>query len=297
MFRILCSFLNHKDPTRRIAIALVNRLRDHKGIRTYVTDFEGLGEILAALDGLSELQEDTLRREFSAQVFGNPTTIDRIDARLCRLLRDFGDDDATSDDELLRRYHLVRSPSHAFIKGPIVLVVDGQTFDLGRFGHEFALNKAIVDRLAIVSLEATIIVVHDSLESFESVVGPHHLSIHLGGMHGATQRSLLRKLLETAPRLHFLYTGDIDPQGIQRFERVQAETGVKFEPFHMDITTLERNRQGWKALTPGQRTRLMELRSSDRWAATVKFMLTNDCTLEQGMIAFEPPALTRGTTL
>jgi hypothetical protein len=58
------------------------------------------------------------------------------------------------------------------------------------------------------------------------------------------------------------------------------KTGIKFRPLNMDVPTLCKYRKYWKTLSESDKYRLRKLNKSD-YADTIKFMLDNNCKLEQ----------------
>ena len=74
--------------------------------------------------------------------------------------------------------------------------------------------------------------------------------------------------------------GDIDAGGFYILLHLRRKTGVPFQPYKMDISTLKDNLLYTKKLTDNDRTRLGNLLDSE-FKDTISFMLENNCKLEQ----------------
>ena len=78
----------------------------------------------------------------------------------------------------------------------------------------------------------------------------------------------------------YYHFGDIDAGGFYILLHLRRKTGVPFQPYKMDISTLKDNLLYTKKLTDNDRTRLGNLLDSE-FKDTISFMLENNCKLEQ----------------
>ncbi|MBR1383113.1 MAG: DUF2399 domain-containing protein, partial [Ruminococcus sp.] len=107
--------------------------------------------------------------------------------------------------------------------------------------------------------------------------------IYLGGYHNTHRRNFIMQLFHDNPETEFFHFGDIDAGGFYILLHLREKTGVPFRPYHMDISTLQKYSAYAKPLTENDKKRLERL-SDTVFSDTIKFMLENNCKLEQEAI-------------
>jgi len=268
--QIIMSFIQH----------MIDRLKKFKSIQTYVDDLDNLKIYVKAIEEMSLLEEDSLKRNFSKKVFNDSKLFEKIEAKVLKIIREFSDSDIDDNDELLSTYHLVKTPTFAYIKGGLVIKVKSQIVNLSNYGHEIALSSSALNDLDIIEVLVNKVITIENLTTFVSYNNPEYVAIYLGGFHNSVKRNLLRKIYEYNTKIKFYHFGDIDAGGLLIFEDLVTKTGIQFEPYMMDILTLENYRDYWMKLTQNDKKRLEKMKDG-RFAQLVDYMIKNNCKFEQ----------------
>jgi len=259
---------------------MIDRLKKFKSIQTYVDDLDNLKIYVKAIEEMSLLEEDSLKRNFSKKVFNDSKLFEKIEAKVLKIIREFSDSDIDDNDELLSTYHLVKTPTFAYIKGGLVIKVKSQIVNLSNYGHEIALSSSALNDLDIIEVLVNKVITIENLTTFVSYNNPEYVAIYLGGFHNSVKRNLLRKIYEYNTKIKFYHFGDIDAGGLLIFEDLVTKTGIQFEPYMMDILTLENYRDYWMKLTQNDKKRLEKMKDG-RFAQLVDYMIKNNCKFEQ----------------
>ena len=105
---------------------------------------------------------------------------------------------------------------------------------------------------------------------------------NLTSFHNSVKRDFIKLVYKCNPEAKFKHFGDIDAGGFYVLEHLKNKTEIDFEPFSMNIETLENNKSHWIALTANDRKRLCNLAEKfPDYKKTVGYMLENNCKLEQ----------------
>lgn len=286
MASYLEAYRNATFPLSAFARQAIDLLKQHKSIKSYAEDLDTLKKVVEALDAMLALSEDQYVRNFSKRLFNDSKAFEAIEGKVVKILRDFAEFHHESNEEVLREYHLIRTPTFAYLKGPISFVVRGQALDLKQYNDAFALTSSVVDDLIISDMQAKRIVTVENLTTFVAMPAEHTLCVYLGGFHNTVKRTLLQKLYHHNPHSVFCHFGDIDAGGFLIFEDLVRKTSIRFLPFRMDIETLKQNKENWQPLTDHDRKRLTVIQAPELHAVA-SFMLENNCKLEQEAIAIK----------
>jgi hypothetical protein len=263
--------------------SMVERLRSFQSVQSYFDSLDDLKQYIKAIEEMILLEEDTLKRNFSKKIFNDSKLFEKIEHKVLKIIREFSEDNVEDDDELLSSYHLVKTPTFAYIKGGITIKVKDQTIDLYSYGHEMAFSSSAILDLDIIDISVKKVITIENLTTFVSFNSPEYIIIYLGGFHNSVKRKMLSKIRNFDDNLEFYHFGDIDAGGLLIFEDLVTKTGIQFMPYMMDVVTLEKHREFWIKLTQSDKKRLEKL-SNGRFAQLINFMLINNCKLEQEAI-------------
>jgi hypothetical protein len=155
--------------------------------------------------------------------------------------------------------------------------------DLGRLDGDLGLSSALLDNIEEVSVYASKVITIENLTTFNTYEDEDALIIYLGGYHNSIRRKLICKIYEQNPDKTYYHYGDIDAGGFGILLDLRAKTGIDFVPLYMDVAILEKYKDFTKKLTDRDRSRLKNLLGGE-FDAVIRYMLENDCKLEQEAI-------------
>lgn len=283
MLEYLTSYTSSNHIIQEFIKAISDRLRKFQSVQSYFDKLDDLKLYIKAIEAMSSLEEDTLKRNFSKKIFNDSKLYEKIENKVLKIIREFADDDIDDNDELLSIYHLVKTPTFAYIKGKLTIKVKDQVIDLSNYGHEIALSSSALLDFDVMDVSTNKVITIENLTTFVSFNNPEYVTVYLGGFHNSVKRKLLSKIFVYNTEIEFYHFGDIDAGGFLIFEDLVTKTGIQFNPYMMDITTLENHRDYWMKLTQNDKKRLEKM-IDGRFAQLVKYMINNNCKLEQEAI-------------
>ena len=283
MLEYLTSYLSSSQIIQEFFIFITDRLTKFQSVQTYFDNLKDLKLYIKAIEAMSSLEEDTLKRNFSKKVFNDSKLFEKIENKVLKIIREFTNEDIDDNDELLSIYHLVKTPTFAYIKGRLTIKVKDQVIDLSNYGHEIALSSSALLEFDVIAVSTKKVITIENLTTFISFNNPEYVTVYLGGFHNSVKRKLLSKIFEYNTEIEFYHFGDIDAGGFLIFEDLVTKTGIQFNPYMMDIATLENHRDYWMKLTQNDKKRLEKM-IDGRFAQLVKYMIKNNCKLEQEAI-------------
>lgn len=279
----LRTFSTNNPIILRLICALLNKLERIESVQSYFNDLDELSLYIKAIEAMTLLEEDTLKRNFSKKVFNDSKMFEKIENKVIKLIREFSDEDFEDNDEVLTFYHIVNTPTFAYIKGNLEISVKDQIIDLSSYGHEIALSSSALLDLEVTNIFVNKVITIENLTTFVSFNDSEYIVVYLGGFHNSVKRELLRKIYAFNNKMKFYHFGDIDAGGLMIFNDLVNKTNIDFIPYLMDVNTLEKYKEYWVNLTKNDIKRLNKL-IDGRFNELIKFMLLNNCKLEQEAI-------------
>jgi hypothetical protein len=263
---------------------IIDKLKSFQSVLSYFESLDSLKLYITAIEAMSHIEEDTLKRNFSKKIFNDSKLFERIENKVLKIIKGFSESDIEDNDELLAEYHIVKTPTFAYIKGGLTIKINNQLIDLFDFGHEMALSSSALLDLEIIKVQVRKVITIENLTTFVSFNNSDYVVIYLAGFHNTVKRALLRKLNEHNKSIEFFHFGDIDVGGLLIFDDLVSKTGLAFKPYMMDVSTLENHKDNWINLTHNDKMRLQKNTNID-FNELVKYMLENNCKLEQEAIS------------
>jgi hypothetical protein len=279
----LTSYVSSNRIIQEFIMFITDRLTKFQSVQTYFDNLQDLKLYIKAIEAMSSLEEDTLKRNFSKKVFNDSKLFEKIENKVLKIIREFTNEDIDDNNELLSIYHLVKTPTFAYIKGRLTIKVKDQIIDLSHYGHEIALSSSALLDFDVTEVSAKKVITIENLTTFVSFNNPEYVTVYLGGFHNSVKRKLLTKIYNYNTEIEFYHFGDIDAGGLLIFEDLVSKTNIQFNHYMMDFATLEKHRDYWMKLTPNDKKRL-ERMIEGRFALLVKYMIENNCKLEQEAI-------------
>jgi hypothetical protein len=277
------SYVSSNQIIQEFIMFITDRLTKFQSVQTYFDNLQDLKLYIKAIEAMSSLEEDTLKRNFSKKVFNDSKLFEKIENKVLKIIREFTNEDIDDNNELLSIYHLVKTPTFAYIKGKLTIKVKDQVIDLSKYSHEIALSSSALLDFDVMEVSTKKVITIENLTTFVSFNNPEYVIVYLGGFHNSVKRKLLTKIYNYNTEMAFYHFGDIDAGGLLIFEDLVSKTNIPFNPYMMDIATLENHKDYWMTLTQNDKKKLESMRDG-RFAQLVKYMIKNNCKLEQEAI-------------
>lgn len=286
----ISAILDEFDGRHPILTAYCARQRELMQGNNKVEQFDGdLGQyrnVLMAAKEILSLTEETLRRNFSARVFGDSKLFEKeLESKVKNILFTYGD--YPDKEMVLEENQLIRNPQSVEIKGAGIVDYMDYSVNLLKMSGVHSISteslRADVKSIQVVGCKGVITI--ENRTTFIDFKDNDYLVIYLGGFSNTLRRKFLKTIHEQNPDVPFHHWGDIDVGGFRILNHLRAKTGIPFQPFRMDVSTLEAYRQYAKPLTKFDTDQLQELVKQDgEFADVARYMLAYNCKLEQEAI-------------
>jgi hypothetical protein len=252
-------------------------------------------DLLTALAALDTVMMETPYRTFSVRIFNDSKRFDDLKGALARLARighhEWRD---LSAQDILREFNLVPNPDYIFLSGPWQLVDDlGQMISLGEFSPSVGIPASQTAWLQRVTVHASQVICVENLASFHELnrgKPPSIASICLWGNPSPACRHLLRRLTEhLAEDIPLRVWADLDYGGFNILAMLRKYVSARFEPYQMNVETLENHSLWARPLTQRDQQNLKRLSRNPSLAdvkPVILHMLRRNLKLEQEAIRF-----------
>lgn len=281
--RVLEEYRNRNDILNRFVEIQIQRISSNNPVHFFNKDINEFSNILCAVDESLKVEEEIYERDFSVRVFKDSKVFEKIRGKVVNLLYEYGD--FPEKDQVLESLNIVKNPTHVHFKGAGQMMLYGQRIDLNSFKSDIALSSLLLEDIESITITGKTVMTIENLTSFHTANREGVFSIYLGGFHNKVRREFIKKVREGNPDVAFYHFGDIDAGGFYILQHLQNQTGIGFKAYKMDIETLKEHRNFWKPLSENDRRRLNNLLDSE-FGETVKYMIENNCKLEQEAVEF-----------
>lgn len=284
LLKYLSSYVGNNHIIKSFTNEMSARLRAFQNFQSYFENIDDLKLCIKAIESMALLKDDILKRNFSKMVFKDSKLFEKIENKVLKIIREYDDSNSElNDEELLASFHIIKTPTFAYIKGGVLVKLKEQVIDLQKYGHEIALSSTALKDIDIVGVYAKKVITIENLTTFVAFNKPGYIVIYLGGYHNSVKRTLIKKIREFDTTIDFYHFGDIDVGGLQIYEDLNLKTDIDFIPYMMDINTLKKHKEYWSNLTQNDRKRLVMIKDA-RLEPLVAYMIENNCKLEQEAI-------------
>lgn len=278
LHNLLMKYQADNDTLSAFCKAQLERIAQNKKAEFFDGDMLEYENLLKAISEVFNVRDETYIRDFSVRIYGDSKAFEKIRNKVVSLLFQYGD--FPEKDTILEDLNIVRNPGHVYLKGSGIITVEGQRIDLSVLNGDIAFSSDLLKQIEQIKVTGNRVITIENLTSFHAFSEPDTLAIYLGGYHNTHRRNLIRTIYAQNPNAAYFHYGDIDAGGFYILLHLREKTGVTFQPYHMDIATLEQYMQLTKQLTEHDKNRLQNLQSGE-FDETVTYMLEHNCKLEQ----------------
>lgn len=276
---------NGCEIVNNFANAMLTAIEDKNlsKINTYFESKDELNDIVLAINEMSRLDEEITERVFCAKHFSNSKRFIKIRNKISKIIREFADEPFDEEDDVVARMGVIKNTTYAFLKGNVIIEINGQIIDLKKYKEPLALSDAAIKKMFIVNCEAKTLVSVENFTSFELFNDPNSVVVYLGGFHNKVKRTLIDKIYKNTFIECFHY-GDIDAGGFYIINHLREKTKISFKPLCMGIQELKKYRANAKPLTCNDVKRLEKMKDDIKFLEfknVIEFMLINNIKLEQ----------------
>jgi hypothetical protein len=284
---------------RRLALDwTLEQLESHKSPAPFTPgDDENNQDLLDALLALPEnVVEELPYRVFSVRVFNDSKRFEPLKPALARLARQTHPEWSDfTNQEILQELGLVPNPTLLHLAGPWELSDEtGRALNLSAFQPAVGIPAALAARLTAARVRARRVICVENLTPFYSLLqqeNPETAAFCLWGNPSPAARRLLGALAADLPGDIPLYLwSDIDYGGFNILAQLRREVSPRFQPYRMDIDTLQTFAHWGKPLTVGDLQHLTRLRRHpllEDMQPLLEYMLRREIKLEQEAIILE----------
>ena len=280
---VLEKYRDENDILNSFVEKQLQRIKNNNPVHFYNKDIGDFHNVLMAVDEILKVEEETYERDFSVRVFKDSKAFEKIRPKVVNLLFEYGD--FPEKDQVLETLNIVKNPTHVHFKGAGYMVLSGQTIDFSSFKSDIALSSSLLEDVESIKITGKTVMTIENLTSFHSAKKEGVFIVYLGGFHNKVRREFIKKIYKDNPDISFCHFGDVDAGGFYILQHLKNKTGIDFKPYKMDIQTLKEYSDFWKPLSENDGRRLSNLLESE-FGETVKYMIENNCKLEQEAVEF-----------
>lgn len=283
------SYANSNSQTvKSFSEAMLTILVNHRNLKSVEKFFDKdpikLKEIVKSIENIDALKGEERERDFSERVLSDSKKFAAIRSNVDRIYREFSPECYSELDSPSEQLGVIHNPTYVILKGNAIIRIHNQTINLKDFGDSFVLYDSLIQDLQIVNIGGHKIITVENLTTYYDFNDSDALIVYLAGFHNQIKSLLLKKIYALYPGLEYLHWSDIDSGGFYIFNHLKKETGIPFLPFRMSTEYLKEKKAYTKPLTENDKSRLENQLNSpefDYFNDTIKFMLDNNCKLEQ----------------
>ena len=250
----------------------------------YFSSKEDINDVCKAIEAMSLLEDDIQERVFCAKLFSDSKRFNDLRGKISKVIKDFSSEPFDDEDDVISRMGVIKNTAYAFIKGDMIIHLNNQEIDLGKYREPLALSNEAIKNISIKTVTADSLYTIENFTSFDIFNKKNSIVIYLGGFHNRVKRELIKKIHSTAPDIAYYHYGDIDAGGFYILNHLRSKTGIRFEAYKMGIDELVRYKANCKKLTENDKKRLQNMLddpSFEEFKDTITYMLANNVKLEQ----------------
>lgn len=270
----------------------MDRLNDYKNAK-YPLDVAK--NILKLLKYIFKNNTDIMERELSVAVLGDTKLFEKsYRSRICSIIEEYGclDVDLSTLDKkkrervILEEYQVYSNPSYIYFKGDVELFYyDGNSIVV-KPDIPIAILSNVINRVEKIKVYSKQIVTVENLTSYNRINDIESTFIYLSGYHNTAKQRFLMEIAKNNRDVSWFHFGDIDPDGYFILRNLIKKTGITFVPLYMNVDQLIKYREYCKPLEQNDIVKAKTLIDIQFYEAVMKFMLENNCKLEQEIISW-----------
>ena len=238
---------------------------------------------------------DIMERELSIAVLGDTKLFEKsYRSRVCKIIEEYGNleldlsvlDEKEKEKAILEEYHVYSNPSYVFFKGYVEIYYEDGSSIIATSNNPIAISSEVIDRIRMIKINSKQIVTVENLTSYNRINDSESTFIYLSGYHNNAKQRFLKKIAEHNGGVSWYHFGDIDPDGYYILKNLIAKTGIRFMPLYMGVEQLMQFRQYCKPLKKNDIVKAKSMLNSHFYDDIMRFMLENNCKLEQEIISW-----------
>lgn len=270
----------------------MDRLNDYKNAKY---PFDVANNILKLLKYIIKNNTDIMERELSVAVLGDTKLFEKsYRSRICSIIEEYGclDVDLSTLDKkerervILEEYQVYSNPSYIYFKGDVELFYYDGTSIVVKPDNPIAILSNVINRVEKIKVYSKQIVTVENLTSYNRINDIESTFIYLSGYHNTAKQRFLMEIAKTNRDVSWFHFGDIDPDGYFILRNLKKKTGITFVPLYMDVDQLIKYREYCKPLEQNDIVKAKTLIDIQFYDPVMKFMLENNCKLEQEIISW-----------
>ena len=184
------------------------------------------------------------------------------------------------------RYQVYSNPSYIYFKGDVELFYYDGTSIVVKPDIPIAILSNVINRVEKIKVYSKQIVTVENLTSYNRINDIESTFIYLSGYHNTAKQRFLMEIAKNNRDVSWFHFGDIDPDGYFILRNLIKKTGITFVPLYMDVDQLIKYREYCKPLEQNDIVKAKTLIDIQFYDAVMKFMLENNCKLEQEIISW-----------
>lgn len=279
LLKLLKDYADKNEILSAFCQVQAERIKSNKKPELFSGDLKEYADILKAVSEVYQLSEETYIRDFSVRVFGDSKVFEKIKNKVISLLFHYGDF-PKEEETILHELNLVKNQGHVYIKGACRISINGQMIDFSQLNGDIGISSVMLDSIDKIEVTGNKVITVENLTTFNRFCEENAVIIYLGGYHNTHRRNFIRKLYAQNPDAAYYHYGDIDAGGFYILLHLRNKTDIHFQPYHMDIETLQKYAEYTKRLTDNDRKRLKNLLDTE-FSEVIQYMLAHNCKLEQ----------------
>lgn len=266
---------------------LLSKLSQGKGISSYIfpEDARKTKMVFSALEKIRDLQEETPKRVFSVNCFGDSKAFEAIESKVINILKDYDPQrEHESNSDVLLSSGITSNISYILFKGSIEFSNGCST---GGFYPDAGIPSQMAQNTNIIKFKDKILLTIENLTTYHQAVKvfPNDTAIlYLGGYLGKAKAEFIKKLAKASPKLPLYHWGDIDYGGFTSFITLENKTNLQFKPLFMDVATFNKYKHTGMPIKEGYVLKLKELLNNpvyERFHPVITMMVSEKIRIEQ----------------
>ncbi len=284
---VLEKHLDTVPITTAFCKAQIDRLNDRKKLDFTVSD-EELEKLLHCLRYIENNDTEIMERELSIEIFHDSKAFEKhYKSRICKIISKYSETAHYDDEVILPQYQVVQNPSYIYVKGNgCIKYCDGYEIQLNE-DHPVAICSKDIEKITSIDTSANEAVTIENLTSFNRTSPSRRFLVYLSGYNNSVKSKFLSKLHSSGKIGEWYHFGDIDPDGFFILKHLCDDSGIEFQPLFMTVEELKKYSDYCKPLEKNDIVKANSLINIGYYSDVAKYMLDNNCKLEQEIISWK----------
>lgn len=150
-----------------------------------------------------------------------------------------------------------------------------------------ALRSDSIEDIVSATVSCETIMTIENLTSFNWVCSENMFCLFLSGYNNSCKTKFLKKMFKDNSHKEWLHFGGIDPDGFLILYKLRIKTGIDLKPYRMGITELADFKKFCKPLEENDIAKAKSMSEKQLFPEIVRFMLDNNCKLEQEIVSWK----------